>query len=295
MGGTDWVGEVWRSHLSLTAQITLPCLPAQSAATLAKVAGLVETFGSPLTVAEREQLGESLHELILTSFQSGPGARLQVEITPNAPPETGITCNFQTTIAPLPPPSQPTDLDPTVLAWVERCDPGAAIAMIGAGAGHGAIALRQWGYAVEAWEWRGDTPDPAVIQQDQDFLNPLARLTPSRFELAIAPDVVETSLRHPDTLRLLLAKLCDGVVSGGYLLLGLWISAVEVEPAVQEWVQWCGGLIVTQGQLMTLTAGLPIMVIEQRAIALSPALDAIPLPASLKPQIQRQWVMWQRS
>jgi hypothetical protein len=293
MGGTDWVGEVWRSHLSLTAQITLPCLPSQWGATLERVAGLVENFGSPLTAAERDKLGESLHELILTSFRTGPGARLLVEITPNAPPETGITCNFQTTIAPPPPPQDPVP-DPTILAWAARCSPGAAIAAIGAGQGQTAIALRQLGYEVEAWEWRGAPPDRAVIQQHQDFFNPLARLTPSRFELAIAPDLVATSLLTAATLRLLLAKLCDGVVSGGHILVGLWISAVEVEPGVQEWVQWCGGLILTPAQVTTVTAGLPLTLVEQSAIAPDHDDFPIPLPADLTPQIQRQWLIWQR-
>lgn len=286
MGVGDWLGMVWRSHISLQATIALPCIPSQLDAIVEKVAGLVESFGHPFQGDEREEFVASLQPLITQAFTTGPRAMLRIEVHPNSPPALGVTCKFTTTVEPLLYPDWGEDRP----VWMGDWEAGSRIVEVGAGDGSGAIALRSQGYTVETWEWRGD--GGVDINHRQNFLDPLARLNPASFEGAIALDLALTSLRDLQTLRLLLAKLCDGVISGGRIEIGLGFTATDLAPELQEWLQWLGLLVLTETDLAAATAGLPLAPIHITPIPAG--TQFFPLPEAIAPSVVYSAVAWRR-
>lgn len=289
-GVGDWLGQVWRSHITLNATIELPCLPSQLDQIVEKVAGLVESFGQPFEGDERSQLAASLKPLITQAFTTGPRAKLRIEIHPNLPPATGVSCEFTTTVEPLLYPDWGEKPMGFMADFLETLTAGSRVVEIGAGEGKGAIALRQQGYKVETWEWRGDKA--SEIDHRHNFLDPLARLSPATFEGAIAFDLALTSLRDAQTLRLLLAKLCDGVISGGRIHVGLGFTPTELAPELQEWLQWLGLLVLTETDLITATMGLPL---EQIRITPIPAgTQFFALPEAIAPDVTYARVEWRR-
>lgn len=285
-----WLGQVWRSHISLNATIALPSIPSQLDAIVEKVAGLVESFGQPFQGDEREELAASLQPLITQAFATGPRAMLRIEIHPSSPPALGVTCQFTTTVEPLRYPDWGEDRRSLMAAAAEGLAVGSRIVEVGAGDGEGAIALRCQGYTVETWEWRGE--GGTGIEHRDNFLDPLARLSPASFEGAIALDLALTSLRDPQTLRLLLAKLCDGVISGGRIYLGLGLTPEELAPELQEWLQWLGLLVVTATDLAAATHGLPLA--EMTMTPISAGTRFLPLPEAIAPSVSYYAVAWQR-
>ncbi|MEA5421296.1 hypothetical protein VB712_18890 [Spirulina sp. CCNP1310] len=290
MGAGVWLGQVWRSHISLHATIALPSIPSQLDAIVEKVAGLVESFGQPFEGNEREELAASLQPLITQAFATGPRAMLRIEIHPPSPPALGVTCGFTTTVEPLLYPDWGEERRVLMVDAVQGLRGGSRIVEVGAGDGEGAIALRSQGYTVETWEWRGD--GGVDINHRQNFLDPLARLDPAAFEGAIALDLALTSLRDPQTLRLLLAKLCDGVVSGGQIYLGLGFTSEELAPELREWWQWLGLLVVTETDLAAATRGLPLATMTITPIPAGTRFFA--LPEAIAPSVVYSAVAWRR-
>lgn len=289
-GVGDWLEQVWRSHITLNATIELPCLPSQLDPMVEKVAGLVESFGKPFEGDERSKLAASLQPLIIQAFTAGPRAKLRIDIRPNLPPAIGVTCEFTTTIEPLFYPDWGEDRIGLMVDCLQDLAAESRVVEIGAGDGEGAIALRQQGYPVETWEWRGERE--TEIDHRQNFLDPLARLSPASFGGAIALDLALTSLRDAATLRLLLAKLCDGVLSGGHIYIGLGLTTEELAPEWREWLQWLGLLVLTETDLVAVAAGLPL---EQISITSIPAGGQFfTLPGAIAPNLGYYLVAWRR-
>ncbi|NEO88142.1 MAG: hypothetical protein F6J87_28385 [Spirulina sp. SIO3F2] len=264
--------ERWRSQLQVQGEVSLPSLPSCLPNTLDLVEQLVNQFGQPLKTEEKEELQTGIEKLIAESFATGPYARLTVIFHSNPPPKTGITCDLTTTVDTVPLPELGEEPDAKVLELAAQWEAEHLMLALGVGNGRNIFPLMEQGYTVEAWEWRL----PLALRKTQSLplenplaaadlsleteylLDPLARLDPAKYHFIFAPDLVGAIGQTPEQLRLLLAKLCDGLVSGGQILLGLWLSEQSISPSVQEWLQWQGHWVLTRKEIEQLQTKLPL-------------------------------------
>jgi SAM-dependent methyltransferase len=110
---------------------------------------------------------------------------------------------------------------------------------IGAGTGRNTLPLARMGYGVDALEMTPIFAEQieAAAQAEQlpvrvyhaDILSPLVRMAPAYYSLAVAAEVV-SHFRDADQLRLLLAKMCDGLHSGGIFLFNTFLAIDGYEP-----------------------------------------------------------------
>jgi hypothetical protein len=252
--------ELSRSRLHLQAELSFPCLPSRQADYLNLVAETLRQWGKSLESQEYEQLDTALSQLIQEGFTTGPFAQITIKFTSNPPPEVGITCDLSTSFEALPIPDRAPEPDAKVREFIQQWYDveTAYLVILGAGKGQNVSPLRDRGFKLSLWEWRtGETiTDPNL--ETRHFLDPLARLKPAVYDGAIATNIPNSIGQTPEQLRLLIAKLCDGVKSGGQILLGLWITETELAPEWREWLQWQGAIALTLAQLTELLTDLPV-------------------------------------
>lgn len=300
----------WRSQFQVKGEVQFPSLPSCTAESLALVEQLLAQLGQSVTPNEQTQLQTSITQLITESFAAGPYARLTLSFRSHELPETGVTCDLATTIDRVPLPQLGQEPDAQVLALAAQWRTEQRLLAIGSGSGRNTLPLIEQGYDVATWEWRSlpenHTPQPT---HPQNLLDPLARLEPMAYHFAFAPDLMGAIGQTPDQLRLLLAKLCDGVVSGGQIMLGLWLSEAGVSPRLQEWLQWQGYWVLTEGMLTQLEVNLPLkrsrceaaLAYEQERRDVLPEAylawlrgEHLYLEAGEREMLQFCWVVWER-
>ena len=193
---------------------------------------------------------------------------------------------------------------------------------MGGGTGRNALPLARKGHYVDVLELT-----PTFIEQlqtaiatenlsmnviEEDILNPLTRLRPASYQLAIATEVV-SHFRDVDNLRLFLAKMSDVICSGGLLLFNIFLTVDEYLPdeLVGEMAQLCWSSLFTSEELTTGMEGLPLGIISNESVIeyerqnLSAAAptgwfeswatgrDIFPL-ANGKPPLELRWILCRR-
>lgn len=308
----------WRSQLQFQGEIKLPCLPSCQEQAVAHVTQLLaqfsQQFGQPIQPEQQQQLQTHIETLITESFTAGPYARLTIAFESKPPPAVGITCNLATTVDTVPLPDLGTEPDAKVLALAAQWSGEQTCLALGSGLGRNVLPLLDRGYRVETWEWRSLPADQMlqatqIPHQTQHLLDPLARLEPAKYHFIFGPDLAGAIAQTSAQLRLLLAKLADGLVSGGQLLLGLWLSDEPIAPALQEWVQWQGHWLLTRQEIEALQANLPLVLLSCEAALeyersqrqeLTPQYQAwltgegLNLSPEERQTFQCHWLVWQR-
>ncbi len=271
-------------------EITFPCLPHFVDSYISKITGLFTTLQKPFSSAEVDNLRQMLAKRMEEGFRASPHSYVTFRYQPAQPPQTGFVCQvsvsgssiaqqYNTWVSARKPPLFGTYPDAKLMAVVrELGDPASTpILDVGAGTGRNSIALAQLGHPVDAVELT-----PAFAQQirdaatekslpitvtEGDILDPLVRMQPSHYQLALVSEVI-SHLRDVDQVRLLLAKMCDFLRPGGLLLFNLFLTVegYELTEEVREWGLMAFSSILTPTELSGAMDRLPLQFLSEESV-----------------------------
>ncbi|MGK7928448.1 MAG: class I SAM-dependent methyltransferase [Spirulina sp.] len=278
------ITNIFNSLVAVEGRICFPCVPSMVEECLQAIANLVASFGMPLSREDKDCLREGMAELINKGFANSPLSQLIVEYCPNEPPETGLCFDIKT-VSPsfevgyqnwLKRRREWNDRpDRKIIAIVSSLEKPASILEVGGG--RNGLALGRSGYRVEIVELVPEFVEELqeISKKEELFvsvkagnlLDPMLRVRPAAFDLAIASDFIPVCCRNSEDIRLLLAKLCDGVKSGGLMILGAFLALEGYEPCdrVQELSQVRGCYLLTRSQLQEAMTDLPLKLLSDES------------------------------
>ncbi|MDX1978276.1 MAG: class I SAM-dependent methyltransferase [Pseudanabaenaceae cyanobacterium bins.68] len=278
-----------RKIKSLTAargELSLPCLPSLLKQHFASIRGLLQALGQQFTQAELDSLHQALATRLEQGFAASPYARLTFCYEPPNP-MAGLTSGLRISFRLHTPTTAEkyqgwvndrgehlfgTHADAKVLAIAAQLPPQAAILDVGAGPGRNTIPLAKQGFQLDAIELapvfvdqlRSLTENLPVEVILGDILQPETKVKIAHYDLAIVAEVI-SHFRDLDQVQLLLARMCDGLKSGGYLLFSTFVTQVDYnpEPLVRELAQTAWSFLITPTELQAAIAPLPLEIISQ--------------------------------
>ena len=272
-------------------ELIMPCVPSMLEHYMERLKVLFQTLGRPFSEEELTQLRELLARRLQEGFQSSPHSNLVLRYEPAKPPQTGLACNLSTHVSSVAeqyktwvdtrkPPLFGSHADAKAIATAAQLNsnPGKTpILDVGAGTGRNTLPLARLGYLVHAIEL---TPEfvqqiqgaanaeglPVVVTQG-NILDPMVRMRPAHYKLAIVAEVI-SHFRDADQLRLLMAKMCDVIRSGGLLLFNTFLAVDGYEPdaAVREMSQIAWSTIFTRAELAAAMEDLPLELISDEPV-----------------------------
>ena len=272
-------------------ELAFPCVPALLDHYLQRLKVLFETLGKAFSPAELDQLRQVLGRRLEEGFHASPHSSVILKYEPAKPPDVGLSCNLTTAVSSVAdqyknwvetrkPPLFGTHPDAKVMAVASELglEPSKTpILDVGAGTGRNTLPLARLGYLVHAIELT-----PAFVQQIEgaanaeglpivvtpgNILDPMVRMKPAHYQLAVVSEVT-SHFRDADQLRLLVAKMCDVLRSGGLLLFNLFVTVNEYEPerVVTEMSEMAWSRIFTPKDLQSAMEGLPLEVISNESV-----------------------------
>lgn len=278
------ITNIFNSLVTIEGRITFPCVPSMVEECLNAIANLVAGLGQPLALEDCDRLRESMAEFVQKGFEQSPLSQLIVEYRPNEPPELGLCFEIKTA-SPTPETSYQHWIqrrrnvrnrpDAKIVAIASALEKSASILEIGGG--RNGLALGRSGYQVEVVEDIAEfaTEWAEIAKREELFLNvkigsifdPMLRLHPAGFDLAIASDFIPVCCRNLQDIRLLLAKLCDGVKRGGRIVLGMFLAVAGYEPCdrIVELSQVRGCYLQTRSQLQDAMKDLPLKLLSDES------------------------------
>ena len=250
------------SYISGRGELVLPCLPGMLDYYTNIVENLFSHLGRPMPAERQQQLRQMIEKGLADGFNISAAAMLVIEYELVKPPKKGMACQvtirtptlgeqYKAWVEQRKPPLFGSHPDAKVLATVaEFGENTTKILDVGGGTGRNALPLARKGHYVDVLELT-----PAFLEQLQtaiatenlsmnaiegDILDPLTRLRPAFYQLAIATEVV-SHFRDVDDLRLFLAKMSDVICSGGLLLFNIFLTVDEYVPdeLVRDMAQLC--------------------------------------------------------
>jgi 2-polyprenyl-3-methyl-5-hydroxy-6-metoxy-1,4-benzoquinol methylase len=272
-------------------ELVMPCVPSMLEHYMERLKVLFHTLGRPFSEEELQQLHELLQRRLEEGFQASPHSNLVLRYEPAKPPQTGLACNLSTVVSSVAdqyktwvdtrkPPLFGSHPDAKVMATVAAMNQDPAktpVLDVGAGTGRNTLPLARQGYLVHAIELT-----PAFVQQIQatvnaeglpvvvtqgNILDPVVRMRPAHYKLAIVAEVI-SHFRDVDQLRLLMAKMCDVLRSGGLFLFNTFLAVDGYEPpaAVREMSQIAWSTIFTRQELAEAMEDLPLELISDEPV-----------------------------
>ncbi|NEQ35157.1 MAG: class I SAM-dependent methyltransferase [Okeania sp. SIO3I5] len=324
------------SYISGRGELVLPCLPGMLDYYTNIVENLFSHLGRPMPTERQQQLRQMIEKGLAEGFNISAAAMLVIEYELVKPPKKGMACQvtirtptlgeqYKAWVAQRKPPLFGSHPDAKVLATVAEFGENATkILDVGGGTGRNALPLARKGHYVDVLELT-----PAFIEQLQtaivtenlsmnviegDILDPLTRLQPAFYQLAIATEVV-SHFRDVDDLRLFLAKMSDVICSGGLLLFNIFLAVDEYVPdeVVREMAQLCWSSLFTSEELTTAMEGLPLAIVSNELVieyerqhlpetawpptswfeSWATGRDIFPL-ANGKPPLELRWILCRR-
>lgn len=316
-----------------------PCVPSMVGEYVQLLVGLLKLLGQNPTPEHINNLRQLVEKGISDGFQISPHARLIVNYQPaeaNKGLAGGITINTKVHVETLAdkyktwPETRKDPLfgshpDAKVMAVLSQLgDPARTpILDVGAGTGRNSIPLAKLGHPVDAIELTpifAEKLSASIIAENLpikviqgDVLDPLLRMKPAYYKFAIASEVV-SHFRYTDQVRLFLAKMCDGLQTGGWLLFSAFLAANDYEPDIlarqMSELSWC--YLISRDELKSAMDGLPLeMISEESAIeyeqnhlpkeawpptswyvSWATGRDLFPLPQN--PPMELRWILLKR-
>lgn len=147
---------------------------------------------------------------------------------------------------------------------------------VGAGTGRNTLPLARLGHPVDVVEITPEftkqiqaaaTAEGLAINITQgNILDPLVQMRPVYYQLAVVSEVV-SHFRTPEQVRLLLAKMCEVLCSGGLLLLNSFLTVDDYEPdqLAQQMSQVNWSYIITRSELAAAMDQLPIEILSDES------------------------------
>lgn len=273
-------------------ELVMPCVPALLDHYVQRLKVLFETLGKGFSEAEIEQLRQVLGRRLEEGFRTSPHSSVILKYEAAKPPDVGLTCNLTTAISSVAeqyknwtetrkPPLFGSHPDAKVMAVAKEelgQDPSSTPVLdVGAGTGRNTLPLARLGYLVHAIELT-----PAFVHQIQgsangeglpvvvtegNILDPMVRMRPAHYKLAIVSEVT-SHFRDADQLRLLMAKMCDVLRTGGLLLFNLFLTVdgYEPDPRVKEMSEIAWSRLFTPAELKSAMDGLPLEIISNESV-----------------------------
>jgi SAM-dependent methyltransferase len=285
------IEKIYDELISVSGRIILPSLPSLIDLNMERLEGIFKAINQPFKPEELQQLREAILPTAYKAFQQSCHGKVVIDFTPNDPPEKGLSCSisalnssiadhYQEWITYRESPLFGPHPDAKVMAIASQfSEPlNTPILDVGAGTGRNSFPLAKKGYPVDVLE-----VTPVFVEQLEemsktqniplnitqgDILDPLIRMRSAYYQLAIASEVVSSHLRNNNEVRLFLAKLCDMVKSGGFILFNAFLAEDTYEPdsKIKELSEVCWSYIMTKKELEEAMEGLPMQLISNESV-----------------------------
>jgi 2-polyprenyl-3-methyl-5-hydroxy-6-metoxy-1,4-benzoquinol methylase len=282
-----------KRSINLNGEFHLPCVPSMLDDYLKLLSDFLKLVGQNLGNAETENLKTLLNNALAEGFKNSPHATLIVSYFP-ANVQTGltggITINTKIHVQSMadkyhswpeirPEPLFGSHPDAKVIAIAAELGTPkqAPILDVGAGPGRNSLPLARLGHPVDAIELTPIFAEklsaaaasenlPVTVSQG-DVLDPLLRMKTYRYKLAIATEVL-SHFRHTEQVRLFLGKMCDSVLSGGFILFSTFLAVDEYEPdeMAKQMSEQSWSYLITRQELSEAIEGLPLEIISDESV-----------------------------
>lgn len=279
------------SCISGRGELVLPCLPGMLDYYINIIETLFSDLGRPMPKDRQLQLREMIQRKLAEGFSVSPTSMLVIQYELVKPPKTGMACQvtvrsptieeqYKSWVETRKPPLFGSHPDAKVLATAAELGKNGSLRIldVGGGTGRNALPLARNGHYVDVLELT-----PAFIEQltaaiateklsmnviEGNILDPLVRMRPAFYQLAIAAEVV-SHFRDVDQLRLFLAKMSDFICPGGLLLFNIFLTVDGYEPDgfVREMAQLAWSSLFTSEELATARSGLPLAIVSNELVA----------------------------
>ncbi|MDX1977639.1 MAG: class I SAM-dependent methyltransferase [Pseudanabaenaceae cyanobacterium bins.68] len=277
-------------------EVALPCVPALADSYLAYLVQLLQLAGLKLSPERQAELAAQLHQKLDQGYRCSQHSELIIRYHPATPPQLGLVLDLQVQINSLKSFYEKTvnehfgdrleTMETEVfgkLANAKVTDvaaqlrPGSKVLDIGAGSGRNTLPLARLGLQVEAIELAeifsgqlqhlSDREGLGVKVMQADILNPLVRLPLGYYDLVILAEIIP-HFREPAQVRLVLAKICDGVCPHGQVLLNTFIAHPNYIPtaADRQLAQVSQAFFLTEPELDYCLQGLPLQLVSRQPV-----------------------------
>lgn len=282
-----------KTMIGAQGEFNFPCVPTMLSEFLRLLEGFLKLLGQNPTPEHIDNLRQLLEKGLVEGYRLSPHARLVVNYLPAENGKgiaTGITINTKVVVESLADKYQTwpeirqeplfgTHADAKVIEISSQLGTPAkaAILDVGAGTGRNSIPLAKLGYAVDAIELTpvfAEKLSAAATAENLpikvipgDILDPLLRLRAANYKLVFASEVL-SHFRHNDQVRLFLAKMCDYLQSGGFLLFSAFVAVDNYQPDqfVREMSEISWSYMITADDLTAAMDGLPLEIISNESV-----------------------------
>lgn len=278
------------SHISGRGELAFPCLPGMLEYYINIVESLFSHLGRPMPKERQLQLRQMIERKLAEGFNISTTSILVVQYELVKPPKKGMACQvtvrsptlgeqYESWVEKRKPPLFGSYPDARVLATVAEFGKNTSLKIldVGGGTGRNALPLARKGHDVDVLELT-----PAFIEQLQtaiatenlsinvvkgDILDPLTRMQPAFYQLAIATEVV-SHFRDVEQLRLFLAKMSDFICPGGMLLFNMFLTVDGYVPdeLVREMAQLSWSSLFTAKEFAMAMQGLPLAIVSNELV-----------------------------
>lgn len=281
--------DAFNRSVAAGGEMLMPCVPVLHSSQMKRILGIFDALGSEFKEEQLQRLSQIVARKLHEGFQISPHARLLLHYKPAEGKQEGLTFDISVKVASFEdeykdwvesqnPPLFGQYADAKVMALAaELGNPAEApILDVGAANGRNTFALAAQGFPVDAVELAPEflrhleinAQGKAVTVTPGDICDPLVRMEPNYYRLAIAPEIVAAHCYDSDRLRLFLVKMCDSLQTNGLLLFSLFLAAddYQPDPGIRQiaQLQWCP--IFTRQELAEAMADLPLELITDESV-----------------------------
>ena len=286
----EHIHQLQRQFLT-RGELKLPCVPARRNYYLHQIEALLQTIHQTLGEEAASRLSHNLALKLEEGFEQSPRSLLVIQYDLTEPPEQRFKFNFsllsesvsdtyQKWVNEREPPLFGSHPDAKLMAIAAQLGEPAHVPVldIGAAAGRNTLPLAKLGYPVDAVELA-----PVFVNQLQtivqgsnlpvrvilgDILSREIRLRPAYYRLVVLAEVVASHIRDGEQLRLLLAKVCDVLCSGGLLLFSMFLTVddYEPDPVTHQISQAKWSCLFTRKELAMAMERLPIELVSDESV-----------------------------
>jgi 2-polyprenyl-3-methyl-5-hydroxy-6-metoxy-1,4-benzoquinol methylase len=281
---------------SASGQIILPCVPALTHCYVEQILALFELLGIKFNQERVSDLTERLQTKLEQGYQASQHSQLVVRYQPAKPPQLGLVLDIEVEINTLKNFYEKTVSEhfgakleqmetevfgkhpnAKVIDVALKLPQNSRVLDIGAGSGRNTLPLARMNLAVDAIELAeifstqlqslSDRQSLPIKVIQADILDPLVRLPFGHYQLAILAEILP-HFRDPDQVRLVLAKMCDGVAKDGLILFNTFVTQSGYMPseAEKQVGQVSQAFFLTDHELRTCLNGLPLEILTRESV-----------------------------